>query len=98
MHNPILTDANHTNNGLNHGNNNFNFQKNFANTPDRSNSTSPSNGVHILTTTEEPIIRDVWEDNFEEEFRTIMYLIEKYNIIGMVLFNYYRLLEIGLGH
>jgi hypothetical protein len=98
MNNPILTDVTLNNNGLTNGINNFNLQKNNLNSPDRSNSTSPSNGAHILTTTDEPVIRDVWEDNFEEEFRNIMYLIEKYNVIGMVHFYSNSLLEIGLGY
>jgi len=83
MNNPLLTGMNLSNNGLGNEPNGYNIQKNYQNGPNRPNSTPPSNGAHILTTMEEPIIRDVWEDNFEEEFRTIMHLIEKYNIIGM---------------
>ena len=30
------------------------------------------------------IIKDVWADNFEEEFRHIMLLAEKYKTLGMV--------------
>jgi len=98
MNNPLLTGMNLSNNGLGNEPNGYNIQKNYQNGPNRPNSTPPSNGAHILTTMEEPIIRDVWEDNFEEEFRTIMHLIEKYNIIGMVPFYSFHLLESGLGH
>lgn len=45
--------------------------------------TSP-NGNHIHNINDPPTIRDVWEDNFEEEFNTIMFLAEKYKVIGMV--------------
>jgi hypothetical protein len=31
-----------------------------------------------------PTIRDVFEDNFEEEFGIIMNLADKYKVIGMV--------------
>jgi len=42
-----------------------------------------SNGSHIHNMNDPPTIRDVWEDNFEEEFNTIMNLAEQYKIIGM---------------
>jgi len=45
--------------------------------------TSNSNGSHIHNMNDPPTIRDVWEDNFEEEFRVIMNLAEKYKVIGM---------------
>jgi len=45
---------------------------------------SGSNGNHIHNMSDPPTIRDVWEDNFEEEFRVIMNLAEKYKMIGMV--------------
>lgn len=46
------------------------------------NATS-SNGYHIHSINDTPNIRDVWDDNFEEEFSTIMHLAEKYKVIGM---------------
>lgn len=42
-----------------------------------------SNGVHIHNLTDAPIIKDVWEDNFEQEFKTIMQLAEKYKVVAM---------------
>lgn len=42
------------------------------------------NGSHIHNMNDPPTIRDVWEDNFEEEFNTIMNLVEQYRVIGMV--------------
>jgi len=81
--NPLLSEVNLTNGSLGSGPNTFSFPKNFMNGQTRINSSSPPHGFHILNPIDEPIIRDVWEDNFEEEFKTIMYLIEKYNVIGM---------------
>jgi len=43
-----------------------------------------SNHNHIHRTNDAPLIRDVWEDNFEEEFRIIMDLIDEYPIVAMV--------------
>jgi CCR4-NOT transcription complex subunit 7/8 len=83
MNNPLFTDFNNANAAINPVQNAFQSQKNLTNGQNRPSSASPSNGVHILNSLEEPMIRDVWEDNFEEEFRTIMHLIDKYNIIGM---------------
>jgi len=40
-----------------------------------------TNQAHQIT--EAPIIKDVWEDNFEEEFRIITDLIERYPVIAM---------------
>jgi len=42
-----------------------------------------SNGVHIHSMTDAPNIKDVWEDNFEQEFKAIMHLAEKYKVISM---------------
>jgi len=42
-----------------------------------------SNHNHIHRTNDAPLIRDVWEDNFEEEFRMIMDLIDEYPIVAM---------------
>jgi CCR4-NOT transcription complex subunit 7/8 len=81
--NPLLNELNLGNGGLNSAQPSFAFPKSFSNGQTKSNSSTTSNGCHILNPTEEPIIRDVWEDNLEEEFRTIMYLVEKYNVIGM---------------
>lgn len=50
----------------------------------RPGSNSPSNPLHILAMNQEPVIKEVWEDNFEDEIKNLMNLIEKYNIIGMV--------------
>jgi len=49
-----------------------------------SNENPGSNGVHIHSMTDAPNIRDVWEDNFEQEFKAIMQLAEKYRVISMV--------------
>ena len=46
--------------------------------------TPSSNGNHIHSINDPPTIRDVWEENFEEEFSIIMDLAEKYRVIGMV--------------
>jgi CCR4-NOT transcription complex subunit 7/8 len=55
--------------------------------PTKNGNTVPSassyQGIHIHSTVDAPIIRDVWADNFEEEFRQIMHLAEKYRVIGM---------------
>lgn len=42
-----------------------------------------SNGSHIHNMSDPPTIRDVFEDNFEEEFGMIMHLADKYKVIGM---------------
>ena len=42
------------------------------------------NGNHIHDVVDTPIIKDVWEDNFEEEFHSIIQLIDKYKVIAMV--------------
>jgi CCR4-NOT transcription complex subunit 7/8 len=42
-----------------------------------------TNGNHIHSINDPPTIRDVWEENFEEEFSIIMNLAEKYKVIGM---------------
>lgn len=52
--------------------------------PQTNGQSAPSpNGNHIHNINDPPTIRDVWEDNFEEEFNTIMFLAEKYKVIGM---------------
>ncbi len=38
--------------------------------------------IHNLNQT--PVILDVWEDNFEDEFQTIMNLIDQYPVVAMV--------------
>jgi len=38
---------------------------------------------HNHRSNDAPVIRDVWEDNFEEEFRLIMDLIDEYPIVAM---------------
>jgi len=43
----------------------------------------PSNHIHNHRSNDAPLIRDVWEDNFEEEFRLIMDLIDEYPIVAM---------------
>lgn len=42
-----------------------------------------STGIHIHSLTDSPIIKDVWEDNFEQEMKTIMHLAEKYRVVAM---------------
>jgi len=42
-----------------------------------------SNGSHIHNMSDPPTIRDVFEDNFEEEFGMILNLADKYKVIGM---------------
>jgi hypothetical protein len=43
--------------------------------------------VHIHSITDAPIIKDVWEDNFEQEFKIVMNLAERYRVIAMVSAN-----------
>jgi len=49
----------------------------------KNNPPGGTNQAHQIT--EAPVIKDVWEDNFEEEFRIITDLIENYPVIAMVL-------------
>jgi len=60
-------------------------QKNNANGLPQSNTGGIPNSYHIHNLVETPIIRDVWEDNFEEEFSYIMQIIEKCKVIAMVI-------------
>eukprot|EP00330_Aristerostoma_sp_ATCC50986_P004620 CAMPEP_0114585750 /NCGR_PEP_ID=MMETSP0125-20121206/9197_1 /TAXON_ID=485358 ORGANISM="Aristerostoma sp., Strain ATCC 50986" /NCGR_SAMPLE_ID=MMETSP0125 /ASSEMBLY_ACC=CAM_ASM_000245 /LENGTH=74 /DNA_ID=CAMNT_0001780947 /DNA_START=149 /DNA_END=373 /DNA_ORIENTATION=- len=46
-------------------------------------SVSLENGPHIHNAKDDHIIIDVWENNFEEELKKLMFLVEKYKIIGM---------------
>jgi len=58
------------------------LQDQFVKRPSNPQISSP-NGTHIHSMNNPPTIRDVWEDNFEEEFSIIMDLAEKYRVIGM---------------
>jgi len=58
-------------------------QRGFTETPILNNETFPTTGTHIHSITDTPIIKDVWEDNFEQEFKEIMHLAEKYKVIAM---------------
>lgn len=48
----------------------------------------PAKGPHIHNCGDNIIIKDVWEDNFDVEFRKIMKLAEHYKYIGMVKSTY----------
>jgi len=58
-------------------------QKHLKNKSSITQTPLSTNNSHILNITNPPIIRDVWEDNFEEEFAVIMNLAEQYKVIGM---------------
>jgi len=58
-------------------------QKNNVNGLSQPNTVGIPNTYHIHNLVETPIIRDVWEDNFEEEFSYIMQIIEKCKVIAM---------------
>jgi len=58
-------------------------QKHLKNKSSITQTSLSTNNSHILNITNPPIIRDVWEDNFEEEFAVIMNLAEQYKVIGM---------------
>jgi len=60
------------------------FQGSFPKISSNNNRPTVSNGGHIHNMSDPPTIRDVFEDNFEEEFGMIMNLADKYKVIGMV--------------
>lgn len=47
-----------------------------------------------LSQPNEPIIKDVWADNLEEELRRISYLLDEYPYIGMVLISLVKFFRI----
>ena len=55
---------------------------------------SSQQGTHIHNIgAESLIIKDVWAENFEEEFRHIMVLAEKYKTLGMVYHFQYNIIS-----
>jgi len=65
-------------------NNPQNYQRGYSEAPILNNDAFTGTGTHIHNLVDAPIIRDVWEDNFEQEFKLIMNLAEKYKVIAMV--------------
>lgn len=63
--------------------NSIQFQKVLANGLNKENASHAANGNHSHQKNEVPLIRDVWDDNFEEEFRIIMDLVDEYPIVAM---------------
>lgn len=63
--------------------NSLQYQKGYPEGTIIQNEMFGSNSVHIHNLTDDPVIRDVWEDNFEQEIKTIMNLVEKYKVVGM---------------
>ncbi len=62
----------------------FPFQKLGLNGMTLGSPVGIAKGGHIHESSSVPIIKDVWEDNFEEEFQTIMQVVDKYKVIAMV--------------
>jgi hypothetical protein len=48
--------------------------------------------------TDAPIIKDVWEDNFEQEFKIVMNLAERYKVVAMVSANIRKIPNNDLGY
>jgi mRNA deadenylase subunit len=91
--NTEYTNSSNNHNGFS-GSSGFQYHRTFSTNPPELD-TSNSNPIHIHGTIENPIIRDVWEDNFEEEFRSIMTLIEKYKVVGMVMNSFMKINLLG---
>jgi len=77
--------------------NSLQIQRGFQEGPMLNNDIFGSNGTHIHSLTDSPVIRDVWEDNFEQEIKTIMHLAEKYKVVSMVINSRY-FIEICKGY
>ena len=60
------------------------FQKLLASGLSKENSNLPPNGGPNHHPNDAPVIIDVWEENFEEEFRILTDLVEEYPVIAMV--------------
>jgi hypothetical protein len=63
----------------------FQYPSEFSSDSFPNNRSTSTFKRHIHTTLDPQMIKDVYEDNFEEEFKKIMHLVETYKTIGMVM-------------